>query len=503
MAGFSWFRWLRSLRRPAGRTYRKPRKTRRDLQLELLETRLAPATYTWKGGTTGTDGLQDWSLKANWVNGVAPTATTSADNLVFSSVGAANGTANDDIAKVNVGAITISATGYTIESSTDQTLILGKVGTLTSPTGGGGLLTVSGTSGLKATIASGMIIELGAGTTTPTFTQSQDVISVGNGATLTIAGQLAGASNAELISNGVGTLVLSADNSGGANPANGLNGPVLISAGILSITNANALGNSSATTNVTTVASASGISGTLQVDNSTNGATGTFTSAIKEKLILNGAGSTTTGALLYIGGAATSNVTWSGNITMDSDTTFGAINGTGGSALNISGVISDNSTGHTLTKQGSGKIIFSGANTFRQTVSINNGILDIQNSRTGHRRRHRRHGNDRQQHHDPSGNARTRVQLNRGSERPGQCARESQPAVQCYDEPVCRVHGSNELLVLNGDGFADRLPAMPLRPKMRCSTTSPAPTPGPARSSWAVRRANRPPLPSVNRPARP
>src|SRR5262249_29839830 len=68
-----------------------------------------------------------------------------------------------------------------------------------------------------------------------------------------------------------------------------------------------------------------------------------------------------------------------GNIELDSNAAIGANAG----SLNISGQISDNSTGHDLTINGSGattgQIIFShvGGNTYRGQTAIDNGILTI------------------------------------------------------------------------------------------------------------------------------
>src|ERR1019366_6782223 len=85
MAPFSWLRWLRSWFRPHGKTFRK---RSRALSLEHLETRITPATYTWKGALTGATANQ-WSVASNWVEGAAPTAGPLGpgvtNNLVFST----------------------------------------------------------------------------------------------------------------------------------------------------------------------------------------------------------------------------------------------------------------------------------------------------------------------------------------------------------------------------------------------------------------------------------
>ncbi len=168
-------------------------------------------------------------------------------------------------------------------------------------------------------------------------------------------------------------MVFTADNS------TTFNGPIDILAGVLSITNANSLGNASATNKVTVETNA-----TLQVDNSG----GTITAPIKQTLLVNGVGSTNNGALLYKNGGLNNDATWSGPITMDSNATFGVtsfvgnlVTGSGEGTFTIANTISDNSTGHNLTKEGTGELIFTAANTYRGSTTINNGILDIENSK--------------------------------------------------------------------------------------------------------------------------
>ena len=74
MAPFTWSRWLRSKFRPRVTSYRKPD---RRPAVEPLETRLAPATFTWTGGGQDTK----WSTNANWSGGVAPSASDILDDL--------------------------------------------------------------------------------------------------------------------------------------------------------------------------------------------------------------------------------------------------------------------------------------------------------------------------------------------------------------------------------------------------------------------------------------
>src|SRR5687767_3943317 len=122
MAPFSWVRWLRSFYPSRIKTHRRRPKHQR-LQVEELETRLAPAvTYTWTGGG-GTD--TRWKNAANWsasdpVNASPPPAPTGLaannEDLVFStSAPAASRTTVNDIAAGSVfNSITISGTNYTL-----------------------------------------------------------------------------------------------------------------------------------------------------------------------------------------------------------------------------------------------------------------------------------------------------------------------------------------------------------------------------------------------------
>src|ERR1700730_12258020 len=110
MPPFSWARWLRSLFRPRVKPLRNHKAGRRALHLEHLETRLAPATFTWIGG--GPD--NNWSDAANWKTGVAPTGSAiPLDDLIFPTSAATLST-NNDIAGGSFNSITIAGSGYTL-----------------------------------------------------------------------------------------------------------------------------------------------------------------------------------------------------------------------------------------------------------------------------------------------------------------------------------------------------------------------------------------------------
>jgi len=325
---FSWSRWLRSwFHGSKGRPYVKKRR----LQMEQLETRLAPATYTWDGG--GGNSNTRWSDAANWSTNVAPSGSAvSLDNLVFPT--GVSGNSMNDLVGATFNSITISGSNYTLG---------GNALTLGSSAISSGNSIIVNANDLGDSISFNIQMAGQAG--------GRQFLIVNTGGALTISGKLTGTSGLELAKNGTGTLVLSGNNSG-------FTGPIDVVAGDLQVTNATALGNASSNTTVESGAD-------LQVSSATG-------ITVNEPLILNGAGPQGNGALLNVKG----NNTWSGSVEMDTDTTFGATAGT----LNITGVITDTGTGHNLTKVGAGTIIFSGANTYRGTTTVDNGILGIGNA---------------------------------------------------------------------------------------------------------------------------
>ena len=343
MAPFSWSRWLRSLFHPKVKTYRK---VRRSLSLEHLETRLAPATYIWSGASS-VNAL--WSNPQNWQGGVAPTGSAATlDDLLFPAGPTVTNTIND-LAVVNgvsatFNSITFAGSNYTLSGNP---ITLGN----NSPTASGA---INVGANLNETIA--MDVQLADQAT------SRQFITVNSSATLKISGHLSGATNAQLTKEGSGKLILTNDNSA-------FTGPIALdnNAGIIEITNANALGG--ATGNVTVSAGSQ-----LQIAS----VTGTIQSALK----LNGSGISNDGAILNISdntnaitGADIPN-NWGGPVTLDSDAFFGATTGN----LVISGVITDLGAGHSVSKAGAGEVTFVQANTYRGTTSVYNGVLDIQNA---------------------------------------------------------------------------------------------------------------------------
>jgi autotransporter-associated beta strand protein len=337
MAPFSWSRWLRSLSRPRTKSYRRPR--RRPLALEILETRVAPATYIW----TGLGASNNWTDKNNWVSSGVPAvpATNGTADLVFPS-GPTHTLTNNNFPVLNnqpatFDSITFSGPNYTV---TGNQIALG------SPTvsGSGSLIVNAGIKNTNLNLAGGIVLA-GPGT-------GRQFINVGIAGLLTINSQLSGTTGVDLTKEGGGTVILTKDNSG-------FTGPITLdtNAGIVQVTNAKALGD---TSNATTVQQ----NAQLQVNN--------VSGPILENLILNGPGPLGDGALLNVAG----NNTWAGNIELDSNTTFGASAG----KLTVTGVISDLGSGHNVTKEGPGTVAFASADTYRGSTTINNGALEIQNA---------------------------------------------------------------------------------------------------------------------------
>ncbi len=195
---------------------------------------------------------------------------------------------------------------------------------------------------------------------------------MGDASNTTFAGVIS--ENGTITKQGNGTLTLTNNNT--------YSGTTTVNNGILSITNGNALGN---TSNGTTVNSG----GTLDLS---GGITVT-----NEDLDLNGTGEGGVGALRSFSGCNTwdGDITLSGNSTITSNTaatilTLGATSAdsiaTGGNALTLDGagdttinsIISGG--GGSLVKNGNGTAILNSNNTYTGATTINNGILSITNA---------------------------------------------------------------------------------------------------------------------------
>ena len=131
MPPFSWARWLRCLFGGRVKPHRNARPMRRGLQLEHLETRLAPA-FIWSGAA----GTGNWSSPNNWTGSQAPTGN--GDDLVFPAGITVLNTSND-LVSATFNSITISGSGYSLG---------GNPITLGNPTtSGSGSINISGNLG--------------------------------------------------------------------------------------------------------------------------------------------------------------------------------------------------------------------------------------------------------------------------------------------------------------------------------------------------------------------
>ncbi len=189
--------------------------------------------------------------------------------------------------------------------------------------------------------------------------------NTGAGASLTIASVISGTAN--ITKTGAGTTTLTG--------ANTFTGNTTVSAGVLNIQNATALGTTGAGTTVNAGAA-------LQVQGSI--AVGA------EALTLNGSGIANDGALRSMSG----NNSWAGAVTLGSASTIASDSGTltlsgalnnGGFAVTYGGAGNITPTGIIsgaggLTKNGAGTLTLSSANTFTGAVAINGGVVAIQNA---------------------------------------------------------------------------------------------------------------------------
>ena len=204
-------------------------------------------------------------------------------------------------------------------------------------------LTVSG-SGVSS--AGALQVTGGSATLSGAVTMAADTTIGVSGTGLTLSG-IVGGSHA-LTKTGSGMLTLSGDNT--------YTGATTVSAGVLYITHANALGTTAAGTTIASDA-------TLRIG---TGLT------VAENLTISGIGvSTGIGAVKVNGGTATI----SGAITLAADASIGSYNS--GDTLTISGIMSG---GFNLTKVGGGTVVLSGTNSYTGTTTVSEGTLSIAGS---------------------------------------------------------------------------------------------------------------------------
>lgn len=365
-------------------------------------------------GVSGNGALRNISGNNTWAGAVTLTGDTrvQSDAGTLTMSGGVSGNYDLNVGGAgNItmsGAITTGANTLTKDGAGTVTLSGGGANTFTGDaTVNAGTLILGKTAGVNA-IAGDLYIGDGAGTDTVQLTASNQIADASvvnlassgvwdlNNFSETISG-LNSVSTASQVQLGTGTLTVNSfENSSfagvisetgavvkqGANTltltgANTYTGTTTVSAGVLNIQHATALGTTAAGTSVTSGAA-------LQLEG------GIAIGA--EALTLNGTGVSSNGALRNISG----NNSWAGAVTLGSATRInsdagtltmsgnfgGAQNLTVGGAGNtvLSGVLGTGAG--TLTKDGAGTLTLSGGavNTFSGAVTINAGTLDLAKS---------------------------------------------------------------------------------------------------------------------------
>ncbi|XKH39012.1 autotransporter-associated beta strand repeat-containing protein [Azospirillum doebereinerae] len=274
------------------------------------------------------------------LSGASGTLALGANALTIAQ--ASNQTFSGAITGTSSGSLTLNAavnsTSLTLDGTTNSTGFLGGItvtkgwlqvsadsnlgaGTLTL---NGGTLRLTGTAG---TIDNAIAVGSGGGT-----------VSVAPSGSATLSGVLSG--SGALVKAAPGDLTLSGNNSS-------FSGAFTINSGTVTVSNANALGD---TTGGTTVA-----------DGAALALSGGIT--IAENLTLSGSGVSSGGALVSASGTNTV----SGTVTLNADATVTAT-----SALTLSGVVSG---GNALTKAGSGTLTLSGNNGYTGATTVSAGTL--------------------------------------------------------------------------------------------------------------------------------
>ncbi len=200
----------------------------------------------------------------------------------------------------------------------------------------GGTVTLNSAASLVGVNISMQAINGGAGGSTTNLT-------INTTGTSSIAGIFSEVLSSSLTKSGSGTLTLSGNNT--------YSGLTTVSAGTLSVQNANGLGSTAAGTSVTSGA-------VLDINGVAVGA---------EALTLNGTGIGSAGALTGTGTGS-----FAGAISLATASSIG-----GAGTLTLSGIISGSNT---LTKVGSGTIVLSGNNAYTGLTTISTGTLSAQHA---------------------------------------------------------------------------------------------------------------------------
>ncbi len=317
-------------------------------------------TYS-KGIDLNASGSSTITFSGALTDSVGALGTSALTKTGTGTVVLSGGTAN-----VGTGNVTVSA--GTLEIA--KTIANAAIGDTSSVNVAGGA-TLRFNAGQNETIGS----LAGAGTVNNLNATGMTLTTGGNNASTEFSGVMQNTGgNLALTKSGTGNFILSG--------ANTFAGATTVAAGTLTARNTGALGNSGASTATSVTAGA-----TLALD-----LAGTNTFA-NESLTLNGTGVGGNGALRNVAG----NTTWTGGVALgsaatirsDADTlTIGTVNLTGtGFGLTVDGagnttISSSVATGAagTVTKNGTGTLTLSNANTYTGATAINAGTVEIQNA---------------------------------------------------------------------------------------------------------------------------
>jgi autotransporter-associated beta strand protein len=322
------------------------------------------STNTWDGPVTlfssSTIGVDhDTTLVINGAIGQASISSDLTKVDIGKLVLTNNGNNYGGTTFINAGTVQITVANA-LGLTTGGTIVAAGAALELNPTKGTTFnepLTLNGTGFMGNTGALrnlGPVVTPVGGTNTwagPIILNTTSVIGTDAGTGLDVTGSIGqGATAAGLTKEGLGTLTLAG--------ANTYDGTTLVDAGVVVVANALALGSTVGGTVVTSGAA-------LQLSNA---------SVTGETLTLNGHGTTPTdGALENVAG----NNSWAGPIILASDTTIGVDPKTN---LTILGFVSDATPGanFTFTKENTGTLVLTQADTYGGVTLINNGILVIQ-----------------------------------------------------------------------------------------------------------------------------
>jgi len=271
-----------------------------------------------------------------------------------------SGTVSNSVIKTGDGITTLSGTNtYTgLTTISGGTLKLGNASALGTTAGGtsitsGAVLDLNGqTIGAEAVTVNGAGISSGGALINSSGSAASlsgavtlgSASSIGGSGNMTLGGALSGAY--DLTKVGAGTVTLSGNSSSYANA-------IAVTAGILKLGNAGALGTTAAGTTVSSGAA-------LDFNGQTIGG---------EAVTINGAGISSGGALINSSGSAAS---LSGAVTLGSNSSIG---GSGNTTL--SGGISG---AHDLTKVGAGTVTLSSSNSYSGNTTVSVGTLALSGS---------------------------------------------------------------------------------------------------------------------------